>query len=110
MSRWDLFVWLVAPGGALAAASATTVCALKGRRVLTAVGAGASMLSIWVMISSWSVDSAAFEDLGLVAAYMFGVVPLTLVTLAGAIAPGRPGSWWDRAHAQRVTETERPST
>ena len=109
MTRWDFFVWLLAPAGVLGAVTATIVCLLKGRRIWAVIGATGSILAVWVMVSSWNVDTAAFEDLGLIVSYMFLVGPLMLVTLAGATRPARPGSWWQRTRPPSVTGAPRPS-
>ncbi len=96
MDRWDLFVWVLAPAGSLAAIAATAVCWLKGKRAWGIVGVIASMLAVTVMVSSWTADSASFEDLAMAFLFLYVVVPLTIVTVAGATQRPRPGSWWAR--------------
>ncbi len=96
MTRWDLFVWLLAPAAAIVAVAGTAVCVLKRRRVASLIGVVASVLAVTVAVEAPGARSESFEDIGLAATYLLAVVPATLVTLALATRPARPGSWWAR--------------
>lgn len=100
MSRWDVFVWLLAPAAVPVAVAATAVCVLKRRWVWAAVSLAATAVAVYVAASAPGASSEAFEDLALAAVYLFVVVPATLVAVIGATRPGRPGSWWARRIAR----------
>ncbi len=91
MSRWNLFVWLLAPGAVIVATVAAYLAWNRSRRWFAVAGMAGAALGIYVVVQSWSPNTESFEDLALVLAWMFFVAPLACLAVIGAILP-RPGT------------------
>lgn len=96
MGRWQVFVWILAPGAVAVALVATTVSLFKRRWIWFTLGLAATALAVTVMVSSWSASSEGFEDLALAAAFVYLEAPLIALAIIGSLGKPRPGSWWMR--------------
>lgn len=82
MDRWDLFVWLIAPLGLIAALGATWFAFRKRNWPATAVGFAASLAGGWVAVTAPAASSDSFDDLATAAVFAVLVVPLTAISVA----------------------------
>lgn len=94
MSRWALFSLVILPVTTVAAGVSATVMWLKGRRVYASIGFTAAASGVALTVWSWFASTESFADLGVAVLYLFWLLPLTAVSLIGALLPARAGSRW----------------
>lgn len=104
MSRWEIFKWLLAPGAGAVAAASAVQCWRHRRRIFFTFGIAGAALATYVVLAARHPNTESWEDLMLVAMWMFFVMPLAGVALVGALLPTRTAPANDPAAERRLDD------
>lgn len=94
MDRGDLFVWVIAPLGLVAAAAATWFALRKRNWLAMAAGSVATLAGGWVTVTASGASTDSFDDLAAAAVFALFVTPMTILSFVLSFFTDRKKPRW----------------